>query len=340
MRAGFGDETYPKIFLQLLLGLRELHKREFAHRDLKKENILVDNDLTLCICDPDFMKSEKQQVLKTFLGTPPYAAPEIWPGRSRSYGVSADIWSLAICILHLFYGLQWPSDPFPGLHEADKLEDWITKWCNAVLEHLDELDENNQIIDILKPMLELGPETRSTVDQCLQRGCENGLFKQNRLGDIVLAEATDVDTEVNTLAGLPALGKTLDKGAKTPTPKSPLLGDPANVSLLSTTRLGEISGDDEDKTVPHPTSSSISDLLAFPASAIHNPIPTSGLPEHISGCREGEETPTAHSRSTSESQRSRRPARRLKVSSGNVSESPWTIGPECSSFESGLPLDD
>ena len=267
MRAGFGDEMYPKIFLQLLLGLRELHKRGFAHRDLKEENVLVDNDLTLIIGDPDFMKSEKDHVLKTFLGTPLYAAPEIWPGRSRSYGVSADIWSLAICILHLFYDLQWPSDPLPGHYEADKPEDWITKWCNAVFEHLDEQDENNQIIDILKRMLKLEPESRSTVDQCLQRGCENGLFRQNRFGDIVLAEATEVDTEVN-------------------------------------------------------------------------PVPTSELPEHISGCGEGERTPTAHSRSTSESQSSRRPARRLKVSSGNGSEWSHTVDLECSSYESGFPLED
>ncbi len=187
-----GEETIPKILLQLLLGLRELHKLGFAHRDLKEENILVDDDLTLIFGDPDFMKSENDNILKTFCGTALYAAPEIWPGRSKSYGVSVDIWSLAICILNLFYNLVWPSDPLPHLFENDKLKVWNRKWCKAVSKQLDELDENNdQIIDILKPMLKFDPAKRSTVDQCWKRGCENGLFRENRFGDIVLAEATE-----------------------------------------------------------------------------------------------------------------------------------------------------
>lgn len=90
-RDGLSEDMFPKIFLQLLLGLRELHKLGFAHKDLKEENILVGDDLTLIFGDPDFMKSENDNILTTFLGTPMYAAPEIWPGRSKNYGVSVDI---------------------------------------------------------------------------------------------------------------------------------------------------------------------------------------------------------------------------------------------------------
>jgi len=95
-------------------------------------------------------------------------------------------------LLNLFYNLVWPSDPLPHLFENDKLKVWNRKWCKAVSKQLDELDENNdQIIDILKPMLKFDPAKRSTVDQCWKRGCENGLFRENRFGDIVLAEATE-----------------------------------------------------------------------------------------------------------------------------------------------------
>ena len=188
-RDGPSEDMFPKIFLQLLLGLRELHNLGFAHRDVKAENILVGDDLTLIFGDPDFMKSENDNILRTFCGTVMYAAPEIWHGRSKNYGVSVDIWSLAICILHLFYNLNLPSDPLPRMSENDKMKAWNEKWYISVFQQLNESDENNdQIIDILKPMLKLDPAKRSTVDQCLKRGCENGLFKENGFGDIVLAD--------------------------------------------------------------------------------------------------------------------------------------------------------
>lgn len=337
-REGFGKEAIPKIYLQLLLGLRELHKWGFAHRDLKEENILVDDNLTVIIGDPDFMKSEKDHVLKTFLGTPTYAAPEVWPGRSSSYGVSADIWSLAICVLNLFYDLQWPSSPLPYWHEHDKLKDWNTRWCDAVLKQLNELDENNdQIIDLLKPMLMLDPNARSTVNQCLKRGCENGLFKQNRFGDIVVADVTEVQDFA------------LDDGATTPTLA------PADFSLPPTLRLERVLSDVKDGSVPRLTSPSISGLQGFPlddevlasktplsflGETGDVPIPSIQLPEEISGGAEGERTPTAHSPSISEGESSERPTCRLKVSSPNPSEWSLTIGLECSSSEGSFSLED
>lgn len=355
-RDGLGEETFPKIFLQLLLGLRELHKLGFAHRDLKEENILVGDDLGLIFGDPDFMKSENDNILKTFCGTALYAAPEIWPGRSKSYGVSVDIWSLAICILNLFYNLEWPSDPLPALYENDKLKAWNRKWCKAVSKQLDDLDENNdQIIDILKPMLESNPAKRSTVAQCLKRGCKNGLFRENRIGNIVLADVTEVNTEVNTPVGPSFLDLGLDDGAKTPTVQLSLVGGPANVSLLSTIRPGESPGDAVNGAIRQMTFPSISNLPAFPpdddvsASAFpstflgetyDDPIRTIELPEEYLGCVEGEGTRAGHSPSTSEGDSSERPMRRLKVSSHNASEWSWTVALECSSSEGSFVLED
>ena len=100
---GFVQQEYRVTVF--LLGLRELHKLRFAHWDLKKENILVDDDLTLIFGDPDFIKSENDNILKTFCDTALYAVSEIWPRRSKSYRVSVDIGSLVICILNLFYNL-------------------------------------------------------------------------------------------------------------------------------------------------------------------------------------------------------------------------------------------
>ena len=250
---GLHEDMFPKILLQLLLGLRALHKLGFAHRDLKEDNILVDDDFTLIFGDPDHLKSVNDTALKTICGTGMYAAPEIWHGTGQNYGISVDIWSLAITILSLFYDVE-PSDQFPKLLEKEKVKAWNSKWYKTVLSKLDDLDENNdQIIDILKLMLRLDPAERATVDQCLERGCENGLFRTNRLGEIVLAKATEVNTEevkIPTGDTLPDLDPKYDnpiptieshednysgygEGVKTPTARSPAIsedgssGDPA-----------------------------------------------------------------------------------------------------------------
>lgn len=299
-KAGLDEETFPKIFLQLLLGLREFHKLGCAHRDLKEQNILVGDDFTLIFGDPDFVKSENDNALKTICGSGLYAAPEIWHGSSKSYGVSVDIWSLAICILRLFNNLEEPSDSFPALFEDEKLKAWNSKWYEAVFEQLDELDENNdQIIDIVKNMLKLDPKERFTADQCLKRGCENGLFRENRFGDIVLTEATEINTPAGSF--FPNFG--LNDGAKKPTLQSSLSGGPAN------------------------------DWETYDSL-----IPTTELPDESSGRDEGERTPTGHSPSTSENARSGRPACQQKVSSPNTSEWSWTVGLEYSS-ESGSALE-
>jgi hypothetical protein len=163
-----------------------------------------------------------------------------------------------------------------------------------------------------------------------------------------------VYTEVNTPAGLsfPDIG--LDDGAKTPTLQSSLFGGPANVSLLSTIRSGEIWGDAEDGAILQLTFPFISCLPALPldddisVSAIplsflgeicDNPIPTIEVHEDNSGYGKSERTLTGHSPSPSECDSSGRPARRLKTSLHNASECSWTVDLECSSSEGGFALE-
>jgi serine/threonine protein kinase len=55
-----------------------LHNKGIMHRDLKLENILVDETGYLKIIDYGLAKTlESNQVSKTFCGTPEYLAPEM-----------------------------------------------------------------------------------------------------------------------------------------------------------------------------------------------------------------------------------------------------------------------
>lgn len=45
------EEIVTSILFKLLCGLNFIHKANVMHRDLKPANILVDQDLTVLICD-------------------------------------------------------------------------------------------------------------------------------------------------------------------------------------------------------------------------------------------------------------------------------------------------
>ena len=64
--------------LQICMAVGYLHSKGIMHRDLKLENILVDEDGYLKIIDYGLAKTlQESAVSKTFCGTPEYLAPEM-----------------------------------------------------------------------------------------------------------------------------------------------------------------------------------------------------------------------------------------------------------------------
>ena len=66
------------IFKQLCESIKYIHSRNIVHRDLKLENILIDDRNNLKLIDFGFsICVDSTQKLKIFCGTPSYMAPEI-----------------------------------------------------------------------------------------------------------------------------------------------------------------------------------------------------------------------------------------------------------------------
>lgn len=113
------EKDARKKFKQIVAAVHFCHCRSIVHRDLKAENLLLDHNLNIKIAGVffkvvlmiwDFSPKEKSsdlfcfltdfgfsnlfsrgQLLKTWCGSPPYAAPELFEGKEYD-GPKVDIW--------------------------------------------------------------------------------------------------------------------------------------------------------------------------------------------------------------------------------------------------------
>jgi len=102
IKSPFNEEKARFYLSQVIITIEYLHSYNIIYRDIKPENILINNDGNIKLCD--FGLSKKLLIkndLKTLTicGTPSYNAPEMI--KKNKYDFSVDIWSLGVLLYEM-----------------------------------------------------------------------------------------------------------------------------------------------------------------------------------------------------------------------------------------------
>ncbi|KAG9246817.1 serine/threonine protein kinase-like protein [Calycina marina] len=117
-----------RVFTQLVGAVTYVHNSSCVHRDLKLENILLDKNENVKLCDFGFTREYegKASYLQTFCGTVCYSAPEMLKGEKYA-GEKVDVWSLGVILYALLCG-ELPFDEDDDTETRTKILASEPKW--------------------------------------------------------------------------------------------------------------------------------------------------------------------------------------------------------------------
>ena len=151
------EKDICKIYQQLISGIEYMHEIGIAHRDLKLENILLNNKKDIKIIDFGLSNSydkNSDELLHSSCGSPCYAAPEMIKGIEYR-GINTDIWSSGI----ILYLMLCKSFPFNDKNNS--------KLYKKILSGKFNIPNNlsNEAKDLLINLLKVNPEERIKINE-------------------------------------------------------------------------------------------------------------------------------------------------------------------------------
>ena len=145
------------IFKQLIKTLQYIHSNGIVHRDIKPDNILLDLDNTIKICDFGVSKIIPEgQLIRDSCGTPAFVAPEILLDYPYD-PYPTDIWSSGVVL----YAMTTGFFPFRGVNETQLHESILSGSFPKYK------DISNELNDLLTKILNINPKKRISLKNIL-----------------------------------------------------------------------------------------------------------------------------------------------------------------------------
>lgn len=146
-------------------GIKYMHNNNYIHRDIKLENILINSNNDIKICDFGFTIFQYGNSITGKLGTIQYVAPEIILNKSYN-GFKSDIFSLGVLLFTMLYGTY----PFIDRPIDTNINDIIycSKTVKAIkknyINYNDNIKLSNNVIMLLNNMLLFDSNNRYNID--------------------------------------------------------------------------------------------------------------------------------------------------------------------------------
>lgn len=151
-RPAMDEQLGCYIFRQIVNAVHYLHSLNILHRDIKDENIIIDQYFHVKLIDfgsATFM--EEGKLFSTFYGTTEYCSPEVLAGNKYA-GPELEIWSLGVTLFVLIFF----ENPFLDIEETLRAELNMPHSVSPALEN------------VLFSMLDKNPKTRCTMNELMK----------------------------------------------------------------------------------------------------------------------------------------------------------------------------